>query len=71
MYGWKQTYYEARKGDTLTLNVGTIKGLLPGRVLFEVDFVATGKKIFLTAYVLKHGRSCCALQNGCYFLLQK
>ena len=66
VYGWKKTYYEARKGDTLTLTVGTIKGFLPGRVLFEVDFDANGKKIFLTAYVLEHGRACYALQNGCY-----
>ena len=49
MYGWKQTYYEARKGDTLTLNVGTIKGSPRGRVLFEVGFNVTGENVKCTS----------------------
>ena len=43
VYGWKETYFEARIGDTVTLTVGTIKGSPEVRVILGVEYDDTGK----------------------------
>ena len=43
VYGWKETYSEARIGDTVTLTVGTIKGSPEVRVILGVEYNNTGK----------------------------
>ena len=50
VYGWKDTFpIEVRKGGTLILTVGYLKGTTLGRVLFRAEYDTNGERKFTTA----------------------
>ncbi|CAI8020171.1 hypothetical protein GBAR_LOCUS12069 [Geodia barretti] len=50
IYGWKETYSEARIGDTLTLTVGIIKGSPEVRVILGVEYNNTEVSVGATDF---------------------
>ncbi|CAI8040265.1 hypothetical protein GBAR_LOCUS22446, partial [Geodia barretti] len=52
VYGWKETFSEARIGDTLTLTVGTIKGSPEVRVILGVEYNNTEVSVDPTRFIL-------------------
>ena len=59
VYGWTDAFpIEVSKGETLTLNVGYLKGSGTGRIRFEVQFDRSGEIFPCIAELFSQGYCC-------------